>query len=117
MAGTSSTSSSKRRREPFRIAINLRTAFDEISAEAKKLRSDVMAAWKSNAALAKERDRLATDLRSATRRVERAEVVCTRALDWHNQADQAAAAVSQRNRTMSSYRTATNDLAEEKRLR
>eukprot|EP00965_Chrysotila_dentata_P031482 1049699-Pleurochrysis_carterae.AAC.1 len=77
-----------------------------------------MAAWKANAALRKERDQLATQVRSSSRRLERAEVVSSRALDWHDEADSAAAAVSQqRNRTMGMYRATVKDLEEEQLLK
>eukprot|EP00965_Chrysotila_dentata_P180868 5970197-Pleurochrysis_carterae.AAC.1 len=76
-----------------------------------------MAAWKSNASLTRERDQLASELRGNARRVDRSEAVASQALHWRREADEAANAKSQRKRTMSAYRTAQENLAEERRER
>eukprot|EP00965_Chrysotila_dentata_P223468 6193584-Pleurochrysis_carterae.AAC.9 len=65
-----------------------------------------MAAWKANAALTKERDALASELRGHARRADRFDAVASRALQWQMAAECAAQAVSQRKQTMASYRTA-----------
>eukprot|EP00965_Chrysotila_dentata_P048688 1615489-Pleurochrysis_carterae.AAC.1 len=75
-----------------------------------------MTAWKSNAAFEEERDRLATNLRGAVHRVDRSDVLASRALDWRREADELASAKSERKRAMTSYNTTKGELAEERRL-
>eukprot|EP00965_Chrysotila_dentata_P192252 6175067-Pleurochrysis_carterae.AAC.3 len=61
--------SKRRRGAVFRIFVNVRAASNEATAEAKRLRSELMMAWIANASLIKEQDKLATDLRGAAQRV------------------------------------------------
>eukprot|EP00965_Chrysotila_dentata_P259943 6213735-Pleurochrysis_carterae.AAC.2 len=115
--GRCSVSSSKRSRSSLGITIDLRSALGEMKMEAKKLRSDLMTAWKSNSLLTEEQNRLASDMRSAARRVDRSEAASSRALDWQREVDAAAKAQAQRNSAMAAYRAAMDKLEEERRLR
>eukprot|EP00965_Chrysotila_dentata_P097815 3234218-Pleurochrysis_carterae.AAC.1 len=71
---TNDSASSKRCRGAVsRITINVRAAYDEAVAEVKKLRFELMAAWKALALLRRERDQISIDLRGAARRTDRSE--------------------------------------------
>eukprot|EP00965_Chrysotila_dentata_P217079 6189779-Pleurochrysis_carterae.AAC.1 len=64
-----------------------------------------MAAWRANAVLKKECDTVADQqMRSSASKLDRANALSSRALEWQQEADTAADARSQRKRTMSVYR-------------
>eukprot|EP00965_Chrysotila_dentata_P207438 6184103-Pleurochrysis_carterae.AAC.3 len=107
----------RRRGSSFGILINFCSAFKDVSAEAKKLRSELMGVWKANASLTLVRDCFASDIRSAGRRIERLEVVASRAAELHREAEESTGAKSQQSQTMSSYRTSLNNSDKEKRVR
>eukprot|EP00965_Chrysotila_dentata_P168520 5564774-Pleurochrysis_carterae.AAC.1 len=85
---TNNSASSKRRRGAVsRIIINVRATYDKAVAEVKKLRSELMSAWKALASLRRERDQMSTDLRGAARRTDRSEVLASQAREWQREAD------------------------------
>eukprot|EP00965_Chrysotila_dentata_P116482 3850180-Pleurochrysis_carterae.AAC.1 len=76
-----------------------------------------MAAWRSSAAAARERDRLQQEAHSASRRLECAEACCSQAQQWHLQGDANATARTKLNGMQTAYQSLQTDLRNEVELR